>query len=141
VFRRILVPIDLAHPELGTPSVETAVTLALASDGSVRLLNVLPVTPADLAAYVPADFEEQQRRTAQEALDIVAKESGLDTRHVSVAVRQGGVHHEIIEEATEIAADLIVMSSHRPGKRSYFLGSNAAHVVRHATCSVLVVRH
>jgi nucleotide-binding universal stress UspA family protein len=140
VFRRILVPIDLAHPDLGTPSVETAVTLARASGGSVRLLNVLPVTPGDLTAYVPADFEEQQRRTAQEALEIVAKESGLDPHHVSATVRQGGVHHEVIDEATAIAADLIVMSSHRPGKRAYFLGSNAAHVVRHATCSVLVVR-
>jgi nucleotide-binding universal stress UspA family protein len=140
VFRRILVPIDLAHPDLGTPSIETAVTLARASGGSVRLLNVLPITPADLAAYVPADFDEQQRRTAEEALEIVAKECRLDARHVSVTVRQGGVYHEIIEEATALAADLIVMSSHRPGKRSYFLGSNAAHVVRYATCSVLVVR-
>jgi nucleotide-binding universal stress UspA family protein len=25
--------------------------------------------------------------------------------------------------------------------RTYFLGSNAGHVVRYATCSVLVVRH
>jgi universal stress protein G len=140
VFRRILVPIDLAHPELGTPSVETAVTLARASGGTVRLLNVLPDTPADLATYVPADFDEQQRRTAQEALEIVAGESGLDAHHVSVVVRQGGVHHEVLDEATAIAADLIVMSSHQPGKRTYFLGSNAAHVVRHATCSVLVVR-
>jgi universal stress protein F len=65
MFRRILVPIDLAHPELGRPSVETAVTLARASNGSVRLLNVLPTTPADLATYVPADFDEQQRRTAE----------------------------------------------------------------------------
>ena len=72
----------------------------------MRLLNVLPMTPVMLAEYVPADFDEQQRRTAEEALDIVAKESGLDARHVSVAVRQGGVHHEIMEEATEIAADL-----------------------------------
>jgi nucleotide-binding universal stress UspA family protein len=140
VFRRILVPIDLAHPELGTPSIETAVTLARASGGSIRLLNVLPDTPAELATYVPADFDEQQRRTAQEALEIVAKESGLDAHHVSVVVRQGGVHHEVLDEATAIGADLIVMSSHRPGKRMYFLGSNAAHVVRHAGCSVLVVR-
>jgi len=140
VFRRILIPIDLAHPELGTPSVETAVTLARASGGSVRLLNVLPDTPEDLATYVPADFDEQQRRTAQEALEIVARESGLVALHVSVVVRQGGVHHEILDEATAIGTDLIVMSSHRPGKRTYFLGSNAAHVVRHATCSVLVVR-
>ncbi|MBV8754641.1 MAG: universal stress protein, partial [Hyphomicrobiales bacterium] len=99
MFRRILVPIDLAHPELGTPSIETAVTLARASGGSVRLLNVLPDTPPDLANYVPADFDEQQRRTAQEALEIVARESGLDAHHVSVVVRQGGVHHEVLDEA------------------------------------------
>jgi nucleotide-binding universal stress UspA family protein len=37
-------------------------------------------------------------------------------------------------------ADLIVMSSHRAGMRTYFLGSNAGHVVRYATCAVLVVR-
>jgi universal stress protein G len=140
VFRKVLVPIDLADPDLATPSIETAVTLARASGGSVRLLNVLPPTPLMLAEFVPADFDDQQRKTTQEALDIVAKECGLDARHVSAGVRQGGVYHEIIEEATAIAADLIVMSSHRPGKRSHFLGSNAAHVVRYATCSVLVVR-
>jgi len=33
------------------------------------------------------------------------------------------------------------MSSHRPAMRTYFLGSNAGHVVRYAKCSVLVVRH
>jgi nucleotide-binding universal stress UspA family protein len=140
VFRKVLVPIDLADPDLATPSIETAVTLVRASGGSVRLLNVLPPTPLMLAEFVPADFDAQQSRTTQEALDIVARECGLDARHVSATVRQGGVYHEIIEEATAIAADLIVMSSHRPGKRSYFLGSNAAHVVRYATCSVLVVR-
>ena len=140
MFRQVLVPIDLADPDLATPSIETAVTLARASGGQVRLLNVLPATPADLLTYVPADFDEQQRRTAQEALEIAARESGLEAGRVSVSVRQGGVHHEVIAEATEIGADLIVMTSHRPGKRSYFLGSNAAHVVRHATCSVLVVR-
>ena len=58
-------------------------------------------------------------------------------------MRQGGIHQEILEEAKAINADLIVMSSHRPHKpgiRTYFLGSNAGHVVRYAQCSVLVVR-
>ena len=40
-----------------------------------------------------------------------------------------------------IKAELIVMTSHRPAMRTYFLGSNAGHVVRYAKCSVLVVRH
>ena len=60
--------------------------------------------------------------------------------NVTSTVRQGGVYQEILEAAKEIDADLIVMSSHRVGVRTYFLGSVAGHVVRHADCSVLVVR-
>jgi nucleotide-binding universal stress UspA family protein len=59
-------------------------------------------------------------------------------------VRQGGIYQEILEEANAIQADLIVMSSHRQQRhsmRTYFLGSNAGHVVRYAKCSVLVVRN
>jgi nucleotide-binding universal stress UspA family protein len=65
---------------------------------------------------------------------------GLAAGRVSSVVRQGGIYNEILEEAKGFAADLIVMSSHRVGVRTYFLGSVAGHVVRYATCSVLVVR-
>ena len=71
----------------------------------------------------------------------MARESGIDASRISTAVRQGGIYHEILEEAAAIKADLIVMTSHRPAMRTYFLGSNAGHVVRYAKCSVLVVRH
>lgn len=141
MFRHILVPIDLGEPELAKPAIETAVTLARASGGSVRLLNVLPEIPVMLVGYVPADFREQHETTAREALDIVARESGLDAGKVSTVVRQGGIRHEIIEEAAACAADLIVMSSHRPAMRTYLLGTEAGHVVRYAKCSVLVIRH
>jgi len=99
------------------------------------------MTPVMLAEYVPADFDSQQRQTSEEALAIVARESGIDPAHISTAVRQGGIYHEILEEAAAVRADLIVMTSHRPAMRTYFLGSNAGHVVRYAKCSVLVVRH
>ena len=36
--------------------------------------------------------------------------------------------------------DLIVMASHRPELKDYLIGPNAARVVRHADCSVQVVR-
>jgi nucleotide-binding universal stress UspA family protein len=94
-----------------------------------------------LAEYVPSDFDAQQRQSSEEALKIVAQESGIEPSRISTAVRQGGIYHEILEEAESCGADLIVMTSHRPAMRTYFLGSNAGHVVRYATCSVLVVRH
>jgi universal stress protein G len=140
MFKQILVPVDLADTDLAKPSIETAVSLARVSGGKVRVLNVLPMTPVMLAEYVPPDFDAQQRQSAEEALAIISRECGLDIDHVSSTVRQGGIYHEVLEEAKSIGADLIVMSSHRPAMKTYFLGSNAGHVVRYAKCSVLVVR-
>ena len=141
MFKQILVPIDLTDLELAKPAIANAAAMAKQSGGTLRLINVLPLTPVMLAEYVPADFDTQQRQTSEEALAIVARESGIDQGRISSVVRQGGIYHEILEEAATVKADLIVMTSHRPAMRTYFLGSNAGHVVRYAKCSVLVVRH
>ena len=140
MFKRILVPVDLTEPEFAKPAIDAAIELARASGGVVRVVNVLPMTPVMLAEYVPADFDEQQRQSAEEAMAVLSKESGLEAARFSTVVRQGGIYHEVLEEAKLLPADLIVMSSHRPAMRTYFLGSNAGHVVRYAKCSVLVVR-
>jgi nucleotide-binding universal stress UspA family protein len=140
MFKSILVPIDLADINLAKPAISRAVALA-GTHGTLRLVNVLPMTPVMLAEYVPADFDAQQRDSAEEALAIITAETGLGPQRISSVVRQGGgIYHEILQEAAAIGADLIVMSSHRPAMRTYFLGSNAGHVVRYAQCSVLVVR-
>ena len=78
MFKSILVPIDLADTDLAKPAIATAATLSQTWSGSVRLLNVLPMTPVMLAEYVPADFDAQQRQTSEEALAIVARESGIE---------------------------------------------------------------
>jgi nucleotide-binding universal stress UspA family protein len=144
MYKQILVPVDLSDPELAKPAIANAVMMARQNDGTIRLVNVLPLTPVMLAEYVPPDFEVQQRKAAEDAIAIIAKETGLEPSRVSTTVRQGGIYQEILEEANNIHADLIVMSSHRPQRhavRTYFLGSNAGHVVRYAKCSVLVVRN
>jgi nucleotide-binding universal stress UspA family protein len=143
MYTKILVPIDLSSPELSKSAIANAVMMARQGDATLRFVNVLPLTPVMLAEYVPPDFEVQQRKAAEDAMAIVAKESGLEPARVSATVRQGGIYQEILEEANDVGADLIVMSSHRPQRgtvRTYFLGSNAGHVVRYAKCSVLVVR-
>jgi nucleotide-binding universal stress UspA family protein len=140
MFQKILVPVDLADPDFVKPALDTAVELAKASGGVIRLINVIPMTPVMLAEYVPPDFDVQQRGSAEEALATVANESGLPPGKVSTVVRQGGIYHEVLEEAKAFGCDIIVMSSHRPAMKTYFLGSNAGHMVRYAKCSVLVVR-
>jgi nucleotide-binding universal stress UspA family protein len=140
MYKSILVPIDLAETDVAKPAIAQAATLSQIFNATVRLLNVMPITPVMLAEYVPADFDSQQLESSQQALAAVAQDCGIDSDRVSSVVRQGGIYHEILEEALTIKADLIVMTSHRPAMRTYFLGSNAGHVVRYAKCSVLVVR-
>jgi nucleotide-binding universal stress UspA family protein len=140
MYKSILVPIDLAETDVARPAIATAATFSQTFGATVRLLNVMPMTPVMLAEYVPADFDSQQQVTSEEALAAVARECGIDAARISHVVRQGGIYHEVLEEAAAIKADLIVMTSHRPAMRTYFLGSNAGHVVRYAKCSVLVVR-
>jgi nucleotide-binding universal stress UspA family protein len=144
MYKNILVPIDLADAELDRPAIAAASMMTAQSGGVIRLVNVLPLTPVMLAEYVPPDFEVQQRKAAEDALDVMVKQIGLPPERVSAIVRQGGIYQEILEEAGSIGADLIVMTSHRGQRhavRTYFLGSNAGHVVRYAKCSVLVVRN
>ena len=143
MYNKILVPIDLSDAALAKSAISTAVMLSTQSNGTIRLINVLALTPVMLAEYVPPDFEVQQRKAAEDALAIMRSEIGLEPARVSAIVRQGGIYQEILEEAAASGADLIVMTSHRPQRhavRTYFLGSNTGHVVRYARCSVLVVR-
>ncbi len=67
MYKQILVPIDLSDPELAKPAIANAVMMARQTDGTIRLVNVLPLTPVMLAEYVPPDFEVQQRKAAEDA--------------------------------------------------------------------------
>ena len=61
-----------------------------------------------------------------------------DRSHLHVA--DGAVYDQIIAVSRKAKCDLIVLASHRPELSDYLLGPNAAKVVRHSDCSVMVVR-
>jgi nucleotide-binding universal stress UspA family protein len=140
MYRRILLAVDLADEAEPPKGLAEALELTEASGGALRLVNVQPLLPATFMEYVPADFDAEQERRAQEALAALAGKIPLPADRVSIAVASGGVYHELLREATEWGADLIVVGSHRPVMSDYLLGSNAKTIVRHAQCSVLVVR-
>lgn len=140
MFRTILVPVDLADLEVASPAIDAAVRMADWSGAALRLVNVQQMLPASYMDYVPPDFDAQQREWAEQELKNVRAKIKLPPERVSMVVRVGGIYPEILAEAEEWGADLIVIGSHRPAMSTYLLGSNAKTVVRHAKCSVLVVR-
>jgi universal stress protein F len=140
MFHRIILAVDLADPTVHPKGLDQALELATQSGGDLRLVNVQPLLPATFMEYVPADFDEEQEKRAKSALDAIAAKLTLPKERVTAASLSGGVYHELLRDATEWGADLIVVGSHRPVMSDYLLGSNAKTIVRHAQCSVLVVR-
>jgi nucleotide-binding universal stress UspA family protein len=114
--------------------------MAHQSNGTIRLVYVRSILPVTYMEFIPANFDEDQQRSSEENLAAIAAGVPLPEERVSSIVRLGSVYNEVLREAETTAADLIVIGSHRPTMATYLLGSNAATIVRHATCSVLVVR-
>jgi nucleotide-binding universal stress UspA family protein len=140
MYKRIVLAVDLLEPTSSPKGLTQAVELAKTGDGELRLVNVQPVMPATFMEYVPVDFDVEQAKRSREALDAILDSIDLPAERKSAATRAGGIYHELLEEASEWDADLIVVGSHRPVMSDYLLGSNAKTIVRHAQCSVLVVR-
>jgi nucleotide-binding universal stress UspA family protein len=140
MYKRILLAVDLADYASTPKGLPQALEIANTGGGELRLVNVQPVVPATFMEYVPVDFDVEQTKRATEALDAILADIDLPAERKSAAARAGGIYHELLQEATEWGADLIVVGSHRPVMSDYLLGSNAKTIVRHAQCSVLVVR-
>ncbi len=136
MYQTILVPIDMAHVAEGKSNIDIAVQHA-APDADIILLNVVEEIPTWAAAELPGGLMEKSIESSRGELQTIASASD---KKMEVEVRTGHSHSTILEVAKEKAADLIIIASHRPGFQDYFLGSTAAKVVRHANCSVLVIR-
>jgi nucleotide-binding universal stress UspA family protein len=141
MYKDILVPIDLDDDSSWTPALGHAVDMARAFGARLHLMTVVPdFGMAMVAQYFPADYEQKVlEQTRQHLHDFTSDHipEGVAVQHI---VGHGRVYDEIIRIAGEIACDLILMASHRPGLRDYLLGPNAERVVRQAAGSVLVVR-
>jgi len=141
MYNNILLPIDLDNASSWQFALPAAVELCQSSNANLHALAVVPDFGMSIvSAYFPPDYKPE---AMQNVLDHFRKfieghvPDDVNVRHI---VGEGTVYDVILKMANEVQADLIVMGSHRPELKDYLLGPNASRVVRHATCSVLVVR-
>ncbi len=141
MYKRVLIPVDLNEEEMVERSLAVAQALANADGATqLRLVNVQPLVPVSLLGYLPPSFDEEMQKKAEKKLAEASAKLSFPRESLSTVVRYGGVYPEVLAEAEEWGADLIIVGSHRPTMATYLLGSSAAAIVRHAKCSVLVVR-
>lgn len=137
----VVVPIDTGEPSSYEQVLPVAVRHAEDHGATLHLLTVVERIEINLAGAPSSEVINAGRRDDAEATlnQISAAWIPPEVAHEQ-HVRLGNVHREILALAEETAADLIIMASHRPALSTYLLGAHAARVVRHARCSVYVVR-
>jgi nucleotide-binding universal stress UspA family protein len=140
MYKKILIPVDLGETEMSQIAIDAALALGQADKAALRLINVQPLVPVAFVDYIPPNFDNEMRELAEKDLAGVAARVNLPQDRISSTVRFGAVYPEVLAEADDWGADLIVVGSHRPTMSTYLLGSNANTIVRHAKSSVLVVR-
>jgi len=141
MYADILLPVDLNHASSWSRALPVAVALCQACGARLHVLTVVPSLGMPIVgSYFPDDFEARMRAETDTQLHaFVAAHVPADVA-VQHIVEEGTVYDRILATADKIGADLIVIAAHRPELQDYLIGPNAARVVRHAGCSVLVVR-
>jgi len=140
---RILCPIDFS--EASSHALEHAAVLCTRTGARLTALHVfMPMLAlADAAALAPATFDAvaaadlQSRRERADAQCRPVREAGVA---LDVVVTVGQPVPAILDHATALPADLIVMGTHgTSGFEHLVLGSVTEKVLRKAACPVLTV--
>ena len=133
-LRRILLTTDLSDESVAL--LRRGIDTVCALEGSATEMEMLVVVAFD--AMVPPPYPETELVTrAGEAVRLIADRFGgkFETR-----VRTGEPTVEIVREAEEWKADLVVLGTHgRSGFRPLWLGSTATAAARGLGCNVLVI--
>jgi nucleotide-binding universal stress UspA family protein len=144
MFQRILVPTD--GSDITAKAVETAVQLARFHGARLFAVSVKEPFPysavSEMQPTPPQEFFDAQERIAQERLgQVVAAAQAAGVEVATESVEALHAWEAIIEHASKVQADLLVMGSHgRKGFTALLLGSETQKVLSHCQFPVLVVR-
>lgn len=140
MFKTILLPIDICGGHSWEAALPVAMGYAKAFKAKIVLLSVLPDYGMSFASHLfDSGMVKKITKDTEKKLQTFI-DKNLNGIKTEAHVLQGTVYECIIEKSKKVKADLIIMSAHRPELKDYLLGPNAARVVRHSDCSVLVVR-
>lgn len=141
MFKKILLPIDLQETHLAVKAVKIAIDEARKHSAEICVMTVMP----GFGMPVVASFFPDN------AMKKALKEIGAELKRYIAAnfpkdigthpiIAEGNPAERILAQAKTLGADLIVIPSHAQSLSQVFLGSCAAKVVEHATCSVMVIK-
>lgn len=135
MYKNILVPV-LFDEGRDTQASYLAARALADDDAKFTVVHVMEAIPSYVTAEIPNEVLDRTREEVEKSLSQSAKAL---PGAVPILI-SGHAGRAIVDFANENNIDCIIVASHRPGLEDLFLGSTAARVVRHAKCSVHVIR-
>ena len=141
MYKNILLAIDLNDETSCRKPLLSAVELARTFGARLHVLTVVREVEAILQAKTAAlGYKLIEADLENRIAALIRRVNASDLKPNILVTHAASIYAEILAVAEEAEADLIVVGSHRPAMKDYLLGTNAARIVRHARCSVLVAR-
>jgi len=138
MYERLLVAVD--HSETSPRVIAAAKDLALLSKGKVWVLHLLEKEVIAQMGDVPSESEQEARRAVTEGVDAL-RQAGVDAEGEIRPTTFGHAAREILADAKEHDADVIIMGSRgRSDFAGTILGSTAHKVIHLTDRPVLVIR-
>jgi nucleotide-binding universal stress UspA family protein len=138
MYDRLLVAVD--HSETSPRVIAAAKDLALLSKGKVWVLHLLEKEVIAQMGDVPSESEQEARRAVTEGVDAL-RQAGVDAEGEIRPTTFGHAAREILADAKEHDADVIIMGSRgRSDFAGTILGSTAHKVIHLTDRPVLVIR-
>jgi nucleotide-binding universal stress UspA family protein len=140
-FRRVLCAIDFSPASMS--ALDEAFRILREGGGTTRLLHVVDVAhsavPRIALEFTAIDYAELLTKYAQRRLRTLVPLSQELYGRVHTQVAVGLVIDQIVRNANELNADLIVLGIRKRGGLARLLGSTTGRALRRAECPVLVV--
>ncbi len=143
MIKKILVPIDFS--DYSKNALKYAVQFSKFFEAKIYLIYVIEpmVYPSDFSlgqVSIPSTEYDMQDRAKSE-LELLVKNEITEELCTEVIIKAGKPFVEIIDTASELDIDLIIIATHgHTGMEHLLFGSTAEKVVRKAPCPVLTLR-
>jgi universal stress protein F len=137
MYRKLMVPIDLAHIEVIEPTLETVADLARHYDAEVCYVGVTSTAPSSVARN-PQEFTRKLEAFAQSRHQVHGQP--VSTHTIVSPDPIADLDNKLIRAIDEVGADLVVMPTHPPKHIDVIMPSHGGKVATHTDVSVFLVR-
>jgi nucleotide-binding universal stress UspA family protein len=138
MFKKIMVPVDLAHRDAIEPALTAAADLARHYGAEVCYIGVTATTPGSVAR-TPEEYQQKLEAFAQEHSD-QAHGQTVSARAITSPDPTADLNDVLVQAIKDTGSDLVVMATHLPRHIDAVLPAHGGEVATHTDASVFLVR-